>query len=164
LANFRRNRNTPPYEWEYYFDYLDPVFVDESQLKYHKYSIVIILWISLAAFVGFLFLILNLMSLGLKLPKKKNSPTNHHLSKMLQNINLGPLAVLTSSVQDVFKLANYYSILRPRLDQKEFCYICLFFTLFSNFSLKRKYLLRQSKSAWLLQRGEFKISLRDSIN
>ncbi|PWA28018.1 hypothetical protein CCH79_00012126 [Gambusia affinis] len=27
----------PLYEWEYYLDYLDPVFVDESQLKYHKY-------------------------------------------------------------------------------------------------------------------------------
>uniref|UniRef100_A0A3B3WRJ9 Uncharacterized protein n=1 Tax=Poecilia mexicana TaxID=48701 RepID=A0A3B3WRJ9_9TELE len=55
----------PLYEWEYYLDYLDPVFVDESQLKYHKYSIVIILWVSLAAFVGFLFLILNLMSLSM---------------------------------------------------------------------------------------------------
>uniref|UniRef100_A0A3B5L476 Melanocortin 2 receptor accessory protein n=1 Tax=Xiphophorus couchianus TaxID=32473 RepID=A0A3B5L476_9TELE len=55
--------SAPLYEWEYYLDYLDPVFVDESQLKYHKYSIVIILWVSLAAFVGFLFLILNLMSL-----------------------------------------------------------------------------------------------------
>uniref|UniRef100_A0A3B5R438 Uncharacterized protein n=1 Tax=Xiphophorus maculatus TaxID=8083 RepID=A0A3B5R438_XIPMA len=57
------NNCAPLYEWEYYLDYLDPVFVDESQLKYHKYSIVIILWVSLAAFVGFLFLILNLMSL-----------------------------------------------------------------------------------------------------
>lgn len=25
-----------PYEWEYYYDYLDPVFVDESKLKYNK--------------------------------------------------------------------------------------------------------------------------------
>ncbi|MED6293444.1 hypothetical protein CHARACLAT_010644 [Characodon lateralis] len=61
--------SAPPYEWEYYFDYLDPVLVDESQLKYHKYSIVIILWVTLAAFVGFLFLILNLTSLSVKLPK-----------------------------------------------------------------------------------------------
>ncbi|KAK9521144.1 hypothetical protein VZT92_020974 [Zoarces viviparus] len=48
--------------WEYYYDYLDPVIVDESKLKYNKYSIVIIFWIILAAFVGFLFLSLNLMS------------------------------------------------------------------------------------------------------
>uniref|UniRef100_A0A3P9KWP8 Melanocortin 2 receptor accessory protein n=1 Tax=Oryzias latipes TaxID=8090 RepID=A0A3P9KWP8_ORYLA len=46
----------------YYYDYLDPVIVDASKLKYNKYSIVIILWISLVAFVGFLFLTLNLMS------------------------------------------------------------------------------------------------------
>uniref|UniRef100_A0A4W6E3L7 Melanocortin 2 receptor accessory protein n=1 Tax=Lates calcarifer TaxID=8187 RepID=A0A4W6E3L7_LATCA len=51
------------YEWEYYYDYLDPVIVDESKLKYNKYSIVIIFWIVLAAFVGFLFLSLNLMSI-----------------------------------------------------------------------------------------------------
>ncbi|XP_013868183.1 melanocortin-2 receptor accessory protein [Austrofundulus limnaeus] len=57
------------YEWEYYYDYLDPVIVDESKLTYNKYSIVIILWISLAAFVGFLFLSLNLMSLSGKWPK-----------------------------------------------------------------------------------------------
>lgn len=25
-----------PYEWEYYYDYLDPVIVDESKLKYNK--------------------------------------------------------------------------------------------------------------------------------
>lgn len=24
------------YEWEYYYDYLDPVIVDESKLKYNK--------------------------------------------------------------------------------------------------------------------------------
>uniref|UniRef100_A0A3B3TP35 Melanocortin 2 receptor accessory protein n=1 Tax=Poecilia latipinna TaxID=48699 RepID=A0A3B3TP35_9TELE len=63
--------SAPLYEWEYYLDYLDPVFVDESQLKYHKYSIVIILWVSLATFVGFLFLILNLMSLSVELPKQQ---------------------------------------------------------------------------------------------
>lgn len=80
------------YEWEYYYDYLDPVIVDESKLKYNKCkflnitflnsalnvskilssfsdSIVIVLWISLAAFVGFLFLSLNLMSMRGKLPK-----------------------------------------------------------------------------------------------
>ncbi|XP_014827679.1 PREDICTED: melanocortin-2 receptor accessory protein isoform X2 [Poecilia mexicana] len=70
--------SAPLYEWEYYLDYLDPVFVDESQLKYHKYSIVIILWVSLAAFVGFLFLILNLMSLSVELPKINKSKIKRH--------------------------------------------------------------------------------------
>ncbi|CAG6000151.1 unnamed protein product [Menidia menidia] len=50
------------YEWEYYYDYIEPMVVDETKLKYNKYSIVIILWISLAAFVGLLFLSLNLLS------------------------------------------------------------------------------------------------------
>lgn len=27
---------TSSYEWEYYYDYIDPVVVDESQLKYNK--------------------------------------------------------------------------------------------------------------------------------
>lgn len=27
---------TSTYEWEYYYDYIDPVVVDESQLKYNK--------------------------------------------------------------------------------------------------------------------------------
>uniref|UniRef100_A0A8C6M624 Uncharacterized protein n=1 Tax=Nothobranchius furzeri TaxID=105023 RepID=A0A8C6M624_NOTFU len=53
----------------YYYDYIDPVAVDASQLKYNKYSIVIILWVTLAAFLGFLFLTLNLMSLTGKLTK-----------------------------------------------------------------------------------------------
>uniref|UniRef100_A0A3B4ZIK9 Melanocortin 2 receptor accessory protein n=1 Tax=Stegastes partitus TaxID=144197 RepID=A0A3B4ZIK9_9TELE len=57
------------YEWEYYYDYVDPVIVDESKLKYNKYSIVIIFWIILAAFVGFLFLGLSLMSRSGNLPR-----------------------------------------------------------------------------------------------
>ncbi|XP_012735037.2 melanocortin-2 receptor accessory protein [Fundulus heteroclitus] len=73
LAVPGNSTSAPPYEWEYYFDYLDPVFVDESQLKYHKYSIVIMLWVTLAAFVGFLFLVLSLMSLSVKLPKIRKS-------------------------------------------------------------------------------------------
>ncbi|KAG7455581.1 melanocortin-2 receptor accessory protein [Solea senegalensis] len=56
------SNSTVSYEWEYYYDYIDPVIVDESKLKYNKYTIVIIFWICLAAFVGFLFLFLNLMS------------------------------------------------------------------------------------------------------
>lgn len=63
------------YEWEYYYDYLDPVTVDESKLKYNKYSIVIIFWIILAAFVGFLFLSLNLMS-------RSGNLTRSHRSKI----------------------------------------------------------------------------------
>lgn len=88
--------NAVPYEWEYYYDYLDPVIVDESKLKYNKCksfffiiccifilccmklklilcspsdSIVIVFWIVLAAFVGFLFVTLNLMSRSGNLPR-----------------------------------------------------------------------------------------------
>ncbi|XP_078812722.1 melanocortin-2 receptor accessory protein [Oryzias latipes] len=64
------------YEWEYYYDYLDPVIVDASKLKYNKYSIVIILWISLVAFVGFLFLTLNLMSVTGSMPKRRRLRRN----------------------------------------------------------------------------------------
>ena len=28
--------NSTSYEWEYYYDYLDPVIVDESKLKFNK--------------------------------------------------------------------------------------------------------------------------------
>uniref|UniRef100_W5MS40 Melanocortin 2 receptor accessory protein n=1 Tax=Lepisosteus oculatus TaxID=7918 RepID=W5MS40_LEPOC len=54
--------NTSFYVWEYYYDYLDPVIVDEKQLKFNKYSIVIVFWIGLAAFVVFLGLILMHMA------------------------------------------------------------------------------------------------------
>uniref|UniRef100_A0A8C9RBN5 Melanocortin-2 receptor accessory protein n=1 Tax=Scleropages formosus TaxID=113540 RepID=A0A8C9RBN5_SCLFO len=48
------------YRWkyEYYYDYVEPVIVDEKTLKFNKYSIVIIFWIGMAAFVVFLFLCL----------------------------------------------------------------------------------------------------------
>lgn len=65
--------STAPYEWEYYYYYLDLEIVDESKLKYNKYSIVIIFWIILAAFVGFLFLSLNLMSYSGNLPRSQRS-------------------------------------------------------------------------------------------
>lgn len=48
--------------YEFYYDYLDPVSFDESELKANKYSIVIAVWIGLAAFSVFLFLILLYMS------------------------------------------------------------------------------------------------------
>ncbi|KAI3354085.1 hypothetical protein L3Q82_018641 [Scortum barcoo] len=57
------------YEWEYYYDYLTPVIVDESKLKINKYSVVIIFWIVLAAFVGLIFLSLSLMSRSENLPR-----------------------------------------------------------------------------------------------
>uniref|UniRef100_A0AAZ3RX63 Melanocortin 2 receptor accessory protein n=1 Tax=Oncorhynchus tshawytscha TaxID=74940 RepID=A0AAZ3RX63_ONCTS len=63
------------YEWEYYYDYLDPIPVDERKLKYNKYLIVIVFWISLAAFVGFLFAILTFMSRSVSLPKAHSSKT-----------------------------------------------------------------------------------------
>lgn len=28
--------STGTYEWEYYYDYIEPVTVDESKLQYHK--------------------------------------------------------------------------------------------------------------------------------
>ncbi|XP_070685443.1 melanocortin-2 receptor accessory protein [Pempheris klunzingeri] len=62
-----------PYEWEYYYDYLDPVIVEASKLEYNKYSIVIIFWIIMAAFVGFLFLSLKLMSFSGNLPRSHRS-------------------------------------------------------------------------------------------
>ncbi|KAK6455947.1 melanocortin-2 receptor accessory protein isoform X1 [Huso huso] len=52
--------NSSNYIWdyEYYYDYLDPVAVDERQLKANKYSIVIAFWVGLSAFVGFILLML----------------------------------------------------------------------------------------------------------
>ncbi|XP_068570732.1 melanocortin-2 receptor accessory protein [Cebidichthys violaceus] len=66
--------------WEYYYDYLDPVIVDESKLKYNKYLIVIIFWIILAAFVGFLFLSLNLMSHSGNLLRSRRFRGSHKTS------------------------------------------------------------------------------------
>lgn len=70
------------YEWEYYYDYVDPLTVDASKLKYNKYSIVIIFWIILAAFVGFLFLSLNLMSQSGNFLRSQRSKVkeNHRIS------------------------------------------------------------------------------------
>ncbi|XP_069801890.1 melanocortin-2 receptor accessory protein [Dendropsophus ebraccatus] len=48
--------------YEFYYDYLEPITFDESELKANKYSIVIAVWIGLAAFSVFLFLILLYMS------------------------------------------------------------------------------------------------------
>uniref|UniRef100_A0A286Y511 Melanocortin 2 receptor accessory protein n=1 Tax=Cavia porcellus TaxID=10141 RepID=A0A286Y511_CAVPO len=56
------NTSTPYYSYEYYLDYLDFLPVDEKKLKVHKHSIAIAFWVSLAAFVMLLFLILLCMS------------------------------------------------------------------------------------------------------
>uniref|UniRef100_A0A3B4FTN3 Melanocortin 2 receptor accessory protein n=3 Tax=Haplochromini TaxID=319058 RepID=A0A3B4FTN3_9CICH len=55
--------------YEYYYDYLDPVIVDERKLKYYKYSVVIIFWVVVITFVACLFLTLNLLSRSGNLPK-----------------------------------------------------------------------------------------------
>ena len=36
MAVMENSTSALPYEWEYYYDYLDPVIVDESKLKYNK--------------------------------------------------------------------------------------------------------------------------------
>uniref|UniRef100_A0A8C9GXK5 Melanocortin 2 receptor accessory protein n=2 Tax=Piliocolobus tephrosceles TaxID=591936 RepID=A0A8C9GXK5_9PRIM len=56
------NASAPYYSYEYYLDYLDLILVDEKKLKAHKHSIVIAFWVTLAAFVVLLFLILLYMS------------------------------------------------------------------------------------------------------
>ncbi|XP_051521697.1 melanocortin-2 receptor accessory protein-like [Myxocyprinus asiaticus] len=76
------NSTQPPeYVWgyEYYYDYMDLVIVNASTLKYNRYSIVLIFWILLAAFIGFFFLILSHISHSGQLPrgpgvKKSGSP------------------------------------------------------------------------------------------
>ncbi|KAJ8412523.1 hypothetical protein AAFF_G00128590 [Aldrovandia affinis] len=69
--------NSSEYElkYEYYYDYLEPVIVDESKLKFNKYSIVIIFWVGMAGFVVFLFLIL------LHLSRSGNAPKGHNSRK-----------------------------------------------------------------------------------
>uniref|UniRef100_A0A4W5JGS5 Uncharacterized protein n=1 Tax=Hucho hucho TaxID=62062 RepID=A0A4W5JGS5_9TELE len=57
------------YEWEYYYDYLDPIPVDERFLYHH----LLVYPKCLAAFVGFLFVILTFMSRSVSLPNSKKS-------------------------------------------------------------------------------------------
>ncbi|KAI1903393.1 hypothetical protein AGOR_G00026720 [Albula goreensis] len=69
--------NSLEYEWryEYYYDYLEPIIVDENQLKFNKYSIVILFWVVMAGFVVFLFLAL------LHLSRFGNTPMGHNSRK-----------------------------------------------------------------------------------
>nr|KAF6478134.1 melanocortin 2 receptor accessory protein [Molossus molossus] len=60
MAN-RSNASAPYYSYEYYLDYLDLLPVDEKELRAHKHSIAIAFWVSLAAFVVLLFLMLLYM-------------------------------------------------------------------------------------------------------
>uniref|UniRef100_A0A8D1V4D4 Melanocortin 2 receptor accessory protein n=1 Tax=Sus scrofa TaxID=9823 RepID=A0A8D1V4D4_PIG len=73
------NRTSAPalYDsYEYYLDYVDLIPVDEKKLKANKHLIVIAFWVSLVAFVVFLFLILLYMSWSGS-PQTRNN-TQHH--------------------------------------------------------------------------------------
>ncbi|XP_074156882.1 melanocortin-2 receptor accessory protein [Sminthopsis crassicaudata] len=60
------------YGYEYYMDYVDLPQVDERKLKANKHSIVIAFWVSLAAFVVLLFLILLYMSWSGSVPTRSS--------------------------------------------------------------------------------------------
>nr|XP_034970674.1 melanocortin-2 receptor accessory protein [Zootoca vivipara] len=72
MAN-KTNSSSFTYDFEYYMDYLDLLPVDAGKLKANRYSIVIALWIGLASFVAFLFLILFYISRSGSTPVKKVS-------------------------------------------------------------------------------------------
>lgn len=76
MAN-RTNASAPSSGYEYYLDYLDLIPVDEKRLRASKHSIVIAFWLSLAAFVVLLFLILLFMSWSGSLPVR-TSPQSRH--------------------------------------------------------------------------------------
>uniref|UniRef100_A0A671DLM4 Melanocortin 2 receptor accessory protein n=1 Tax=Rhinolophus ferrumequinum TaxID=59479 RepID=A0A671DLM4_RHIFE len=75
MAN-RTNASSLYYSYEYYMDYLDLIPVDEKKLTANKHSIVIAFWLSLAAFVVLLFLILLYMSCSGSLHGRNNG--HHH--------------------------------------------------------------------------------------
>ncbi|KAM4047237.1 melanocortin-2 receptor accessory protein [Anomaloglossus baeobatrachus] len=70
--------------YEYFYDYLDPISFDESELKANKYSIVIAVWIGLVAFSVFLFLILLNMS-RTDSPGANVTGRRNHLSRLNGN-------------------------------------------------------------------------------
>ncbi|XP_026138639.1 melanocortin-2 receptor accessory protein [Carassius auratus] len=69
MKNSTESSSEYVWDYEYYYDYIDPVSVNASALKYNRYSVVIIFWIILAAFIGFFFLILSLISHSRQLPR-----------------------------------------------------------------------------------------------
>ncbi|XP_012636370.2 LOW QUALITY PROTEIN: melanocortin-2 receptor accessory protein [Microcebus murinus] len=85
------NASAPYYSYEYYLDYLDLIPVDEKKLKAHKHSVVIAFWVSLAAFVVLLFLILLYMSWSGS-PQMRNSTQHHHTCPWSHRLNL-PLCI-----------------------------------------------------------------------
>ncbi|XP_006216093.2 LOW QUALITY PROTEIN: melanocortin-2 receptor accessory protein [Vicugna pacos] len=90
MAN-RTNASAAYYSYEYYMDYLDLIPVDEKKLKANKHSIVIAFWVSLAAFVLFLFLILLYMSWSGP-SQTRNSTQRHPTCRWSLSLNL-PLCV-----------------------------------------------------------------------
>ncbi|CAM4417979.1 unnamed protein product [Lepidochelys olivacea] len=107
--------NSSEYYWsyEYYWDYLDPVPVDERKLKANKYSIVIAFWVGLAAFVGFLFLILLYMSRSGSTPVKQVLVGNRikHLEESSSNVERLHCDHLSSPNSDLIatELRNSFS-------------------------------------------------------
>ncbi|XP_062937558.1 melanocortin-2 receptor accessory protein [Cynocephalus volans] len=85
------NTSVPYYSYEYYLDYLDLIPVDEKKLKAHKYAIVTAFWVSLAAFLVLLFLILLYMSWSGS-PQMRNSPQHHQPCPWSHCLNL-PLCI-----------------------------------------------------------------------
>ncbi|KAM5275083.1 melanocortin-2 receptor accessory protein [Hipposideros larvatus] len=90
MAN-RTNASALYYSYEYYLDYLDLIPVDEKKLRANKHSIVIAFWVSLAAFVVLLFLILLYMSWSGSL-QARNSAQHHPTCSWSHGLHL-PLCV-----------------------------------------------------------------------
>ncbi|XP_008507773.2 melanocortin-2 receptor accessory protein isoform X1 [Equus przewalskii] len=86
MAN-QTNTSAPFYSYEYYLDYLDLIPVDERKLKANKHSIVIVFWVSLAAFVVLLFLILLYMSWSGS-PQMRDNTQHHPTCPWSHSLNL----------------------------------------------------------------------------
>ncbi|XP_037666639.1 melanocortin-2 receptor accessory protein [Choloepus didactylus] len=86
MAN-RTNASIPYDSYEYYLDYLDLIPVDEKKLKANKHLVVIAFWVSLAAFVVLLFLILLYMSWSGPL-QVRNHPQHHQTCPWSHILNL----------------------------------------------------------------------------
>eukprot|EP00070_Physeter_catodon_P042373 XP_028349267.1 LOW QUALITY PROTEIN: melanocortin-2 receptor accessory protein [Physeter catodon] len=86
MAN-RTSASTAYYSYEYYLDYLDLIPVDEKKLKANKHSIVIAFWVSLAAFVVFLLLLLLSMSWSAS-PQTRNNAQHHPTCPWSLGLNL----------------------------------------------------------------------------
>ncbi|XP_020021280.1 melanocortin-2 receptor accessory protein [Castor canadensis] len=91
----RTNISVPYYSYEYYLDYLDLIPVDEKKLKANKHFIVIAFWVSLAAFVVILFLILLYTSWPGSLQMRRNSQ-HHQTCPWSHSLNLSSCLRRTS--------------------------------------------------------------------